>query len=667
MSEASSRVSASSDRQFRTDINGLRAWAVIAVVLYHFGVPGFSGGFVGVDIFFVISGFLMTGICIRGLEGARFSFIDFYASRARRIVPALAALCLILMVLGWFYLLPPDYKMLSTHSAYSLSFLSNIEYFMEAGYFDAASHEKWLLHTWSLSVEWQFYLLLPVMLWVTWWLKPGRATQLWVMTATFAASLITSVVVTKVNPSAAFFLLHTRAWEMLAGGLVMLLAHPGLFSPALRPWIERAGLLLIILSIALFDSATAWPGAWALLPVVATMMVIASNAQSPWTGNRLAQWLGNRSYSIYLWHWPLYVVLVYTDMHRQPVAVAASLLATLVVSHMSYLLIESRGQQLRSMSNWRALSALAGLVAVIVIPAVVIWQRAGVDGRFDARIEYAAAQGRSIHPLREKCHSGKAPESPSCRFGVESPKITAMLIGDSHAAALLPGVSTAASSTDSGVVLWTYNACPYLPGNRFRPEYLKKLPPNYDCLKFNAWVQSQVAKAPPGSPVIIAARYAAAAYGLNEELHDKPVAPPMFFSEAYASTTPAYLREFSSHIVSAACDLVKSGHPVYLVRPVPEMAVHVPKTASRRMSFGLSGEVSIPAAAYEARNRWVWQAQDMAVKQCGVKIIDISTRLCRLGRCYGTLDEVPMYQDDDHLSVQGSTMLAPLFEQVFKQ
>jgi len=148
---------------FRNDINGLRAWAVVAVILYHFGVPGIGGGFVGVDVFFVISGFLMTGIVVGGLarEGG-FSVWSFYMARARRILPALLVLCLVLLTLGWWLLLPLDYKMLGKHALAALTFLSNITFQREAGYFDAASHEKWLLHTWSLAVEWQFYMLLPL-------------------------------------------------------------------------------------------------------------------------------------------------------------------------------------------------------------------------------------------------------------------------------------------------------------------------------------------------------------------------------------------------------------------------------------------------------------------------------------------------------------------------
>ena len=155
------------DRKFRYDINGLRALAVIAVVLFHFKIPGFSGGFVGVDVFFVISGFLMTGIIVSGLEASPakgFRLFDFYMARLRRIVPALAVVCIVLLLAGWLFLAPADYVKLAREVDRALLFISNNYYFKNSGYFDADSHERMLLHSWSLSVEWQFYMIYPLVL-----------------------------------------------------------------------------------------------------------------------------------------------------------------------------------------------------------------------------------------------------------------------------------------------------------------------------------------------------------------------------------------------------------------------------------------------------------------------------------------------------------------------
>ncbi|QJD58739.1 acyltransferase [Pseudomonas sp. gcc21] len=253
-------------RTFRDDINGLRAWAVVSVILFHFHVPGFAGGFVGVDIFFVISGFLMTGIIIRGLEEPRsetsnsFSLIGFYLARGVRIIPALLVLCLALLAIGWFFLPAIEYRSLGVHSTSAVGFLSNFKFWAEAGYFDTASHEKWFLHTWSLSVEWQFYLILPLVLMLVWKLAPGRKAATLAALALVILSLALSVFISDTHPGAAFYLLPTRAWEMLAGGLVFLLADRLSLAERARQWLYGAGFGFIVLSIAAFDSTTVWPG-----------------------------------------------------------------------------------------------------------------------------------------------------------------------------------------------------------------------------------------------------------------------------------------------------------------------------------------------------------------------------------------------------------------------
>lgn len=652
--------------QFRTDINGLRAWAVVAVILYHFGVPGFAGGFVGVDIFFVISGYLMTGIVLRGLERGNFSVMDFYMARARRIMPALLVLCATLMLLGWFLLLPPDYKQLSTHSGYSLSFLSNIAYFQEAGYFDSASHEKWLLHTWSLSVEWQFYMVLPLVLWAAWRIKAGRAVQGWVLAAGFVASFAASVLVTQSNPSAAFFLLHTRAWEMLGGGLVLLLGQQLSLTTAMRQWIERVGVLLIIVSIALFDKHSAWPGYLAMVPVAASMLVVLAGNASVFTGNRVAQWLGDRSYSLYLWHWPVCVALVYAEVERDPMAIAGGLLATLLLGHASYIFVETRTRVLLSQNNWRALTVLAAGVLVVMGPALYAWRAAGVPGRFPAAVEFAAAEANNTHPQRSTCHASKGTTSPLCRFGHTPSATSVLLVGDSHASVLVSALTTAAAANDGSVTLLSYSGCPYAPGMKLRDSVLAKLPGTYQCSAFNDWVRGQIAAAPPASPVVIVGRYAGVTLGLNE-MRDAVAPPPAYISSPYEQVTPALLREFSDNIVTTACQAAVGGRAVYLVRPIPEMGVDVPKIASRRMSLGLNGEVSVSMADYKARNGWVWEAQDEAARRCGVKVLNASALLCRDGRCFGTHNGRPVYFDDDHLSEYGNTLLAPLFAPVFKR
>lgn len=649
---------------FRADINGLRAWAVTAVVFYHFGVLGFGGGFVGVDVFFVISGFLMTGLVVKGLERDSFSVLGFYMARGRRIVPALVALCAVLLVLGWFALLPPDYKMLSTHSVYALTFLSNVEFWQEAGYFDVASHEKWLLHTWSLAVEWQFYLILPLVLWGVWRMRPGRVAQTWAVGLGLVASLAAAVWVTNVNPSAAFYLLHTRAWEMLGGGLVFLLGSRVTLTALQRRWLESAGLLLIVLAVAIFNKDSVWPGWRAMLPVVAAMLVLLANRTSLWTASALSQWLGDRSYSLYLWHWPMVVALKYVGQSDNALAVVGALILTGLLGHLSFVWVENTSRRyLEKQRLTHAAGALVLVAVAVTLPAVVVWKLQGVAGRFAPRIELVAAQTYNFNPRRDECHPSKGLEPPNCVYGGKDWKV--IVVGDSHADALVTGVAEGQIHGNAGVVEWTYSGCAFVPELKISPfGSLAKRGREYKCPEFLKWEEQQFEVVSADIPVVIIGRYAFLAMGYNER---KPLnnVPEVYFSNVFALPKPEFLKEFASHITQSACQLAKR-RTVYMVRPIPEMGFDVPKTLSRRMIFGKYEDLSIPIEDYRQRNDWVWAAQNAARDQCGIKILDPTRYLCHDGRCYGSQNGMPLYRDDDHLSEFGNKLLVPMFAEVYK-
>jgi peptidoglycan/LPS O-acetylase OafA/YrhL len=299
--------------QFRKDINGLRAIAVIAVVLFHFNASWMPGGFAGVDVFFVISGFLMTGIIFRGIEQENFSILKFYVARANRIIPALAVLCLVLLVFGWFYLTPIDYRTLGNHVGSSMSFLSNIIYWKESGYFNAVSKEKWLLHTWSLSAEWQFYIIYPLVLVAMRKFMSLKAMKATVLVGTVLGFLF-CVIATYKWRIPAYYLLPTRAWEMMLGGVAYL--YPLKLAENRKKVFEWVGLALIILSYVFISKENFWPGYLSLIPVLGAFLLIqAQRNDSIITDNIIFQSLGKWSYSIYLWHWPFVVVIYFYDLH----------------------------------------------------------------------------------------------------------------------------------------------------------------------------------------------------------------------------------------------------------------------------------------------------------------------------------------------------------------
>lgn len=329
---------------FRYDLNGLRAIAVIAVVIFHFNSTWMPGGFAGVDVFFVISGFLMTGIIFKGLESGEFNLFKFYVARANRILPALAVLCLSLFFFGWFYLTPLDYQTLGKHAASSMGFFSNMTYWKESGYFDAASHEKWLLHTWSLSVEWQFYIIYPlIVLVLSKFFSINNLKRFLVIGAIL--SFMFSIFATVKWPTPAYYIFPTRAWEMMFGGLAYI--YPWKLQDNRKKLIEYIGLTLIFLSYILVSSDTPWPGYFALLPVFGAYLVIIANRQSSKiTNNLVFQALGRWSYSVYLWHWPVVVYGYYSIKNWSLIGIPISVF----LGFLSYRLIESH--KMSTYKNW---------------------------------------------------------------------------------------------------------------------------------------------------------------------------------------------------------------------------------------------------------------------------------------------------------------------------
>ena len=643
---------------FRSDINGLRAWAVVSVVLYHFGIAGFDGGFVGVDLFFVISGFLMTGIVVSGLEQNRFRLFDFYLARARRILPALLVLCAVLLAAGWWLLMPMDYKELATHVVVSVLFLSNVKFWTEAGYFDTSSHEKWLLHTWSLAAEWQFYLLLPLALLAVWKLRPGRRGVQLAMAVALLVSLALSVVLTPKIATAAFYLLPTRAWEMLAGGMAYLLAdRSALWTARQRRWLEVAGVALLAGAIAGFDSASPWPGWRALVPVLGTAAILlAARPHSLWTGTAVAQWLGTRSYSLYLWHWPLAVALRYMDSSTGSGAIAACLVLTLVLGDLSYRWAETpaRLQLGRTGAGW-GVAAMAGAVALLVAPSMAIRMQSGVLGRFTPEIEKVSQEALNMNPRLGECHISGRTDSPSCIYG--GPRLRAVVLGDSHAGSTISAVAGALPHAQDGVMEWSYSGCPILQG-------VKKLrEPAWKCGSFVDWSIRQLEKVPKDIPVVIFNRHAWYTAGPLVKQKAKVVVD-VYLSKPYSTFEPAFLQEYAKTLVDTVCLLAKD-RTVYLVRPLPEMNIHVPHVA-RAMVWGHPGAASVSLQEYHQRNAVAWAAQDIAHQKCGAKILDPLPYLCPDGQCLGIRNGHALYYDNNHLSERGNKLLVPLFATVFQ-
>ena len=460
------------NKNFRYDINGLRAYAVILVVLFHFGIIGFAAGFIGVDIFFVISGFLMTSIVIKSLDKGNFSLLKFYLARGIRIVPALFVVSTIVLILGWFLVLPTDYKALAKHTLSSINFFSNIVYWRESGYFDTDSHNKALLHTWSLSVEWQFYLVFPIIVALLYKIKKSRNFLLTFFILGTIISLILSIIITAKNPSAGFFLLPTRAWEMLAGGLIFFIPKEKV--PYKKP-LEFIGFFLIAISCYIFSTDTLWPSYNAILPVLGAFLILLAHQQnSIFTKGSVFQWLGNNSYSIYLWHWPIVFFLHYFYKNDDYIFITAGIILSIILGWLSYTYIENpTRKKLSNLSIVKAYFLWFLSISILSLISIMIFKFDGVKNRFSNEINNISNTINDINPRRDEC-LGKQDDSQlkKCTYG-DGP-LSLIVVGDSHASAMLNGVINALPNNTS-LISFTISGCPTV-------KNLKKTNmPEYSC------------------------------------------------------------------------------------------------------------------------------------------------------------------------------------------
>lgn len=655
---------------FRKDINGLRAIAVIAVVFFHFNESWLTGGFAGVDVFFVISGFLMTGVIFRGLESNNFSILSFYAARANRIIPALAFLCLTLLIFGWFYLTPLDYKTLGGHVVSSLGFFSDIVFWQESelGYFGADSHQKWLLHTWSLSVEWQFYIIYPlVLVLLTKFLSLSaiRALVLFGMISGFIFCAFASYA----WPNAAYYLLPARVWEMLLGGVAYL--YPLKLGDNQKKIFEWFGLALIMLSYAIMSSEDFWPGYMALMPVIGAFLIIQAGRERSFIMNNIvSQKLGQWSYSIYLWHWPIVVAMYYFSLGKW--FVYAGIILSVVVGFLSYHYIENlrfkpgfgriKDGRIKD-GRTNALAFRPAYIAVVgIVLGAIVFLNNGVEWHYPKNVLIADQESLNQNPLKDECHVGYG-DVPECIYG--DGDLGVIVIGDSHAQSIVRSVEKSLPDGQS-VMDWTMSGCRTIEGIY---KIISKGRENRYCGEFVAYALEEV-KRYPGVPVIVTNRYTEMLLGPNEkEFIYKAKKPYEFIPglEGYAKRDQAYLQAMNDAFVNTLCAFSEN-NPVFLLDQIPELKLNVPRTMAKEFMKGNDGfRVRVSLDEYESRHASFRGVSKRLQHQCQVHSIDVMNHFCDSEYCYGDIDGRPVYYDDDHLSEYGASLLIPAFRSAFKR
>jgi peptidoglycan/LPS O-acetylase OafA/YrhL len=507
---------------FRSDINALRALSVIAVVGYHLKIAGFSGGFVGVDVFFVITGYLMTRKVLSDLASDRFSFIDFVTMRARRIYPALAVMVVSSAAAGWFLTMPDQYFRQLRQAFYALIFLSNFAFDNDNGYFSMAAQTKPLIHTWSLAVEWQFYIWMPLVAWAVWHIfgrKSGIAAITRSIQIVAAISLAWCLWKSQNDMlGSAFFSLRARAWEPLAGGLVAAYEIQRL---ATGDWRRiklasaAAGWMLIVACIVYPLPEAPWPASLTVLPILGSMMVIAARQEIRVFSVAAIQRIGDWSYSVYLWHWPIWVFAVgWLSLRGYDVTLlvkASVTLASLALGFISYRFIEQPVRVRREIWTPRRMATASGVtIGLFAGFAGLTFLNDGFPDRMPAYLQQAFLARQTDTP-RDECfrnsNSVKSARGDYCSFGADrAGKPTAILWGDSFANQYLEPISAAASANGVHGLIATQSAC-----RAFADNPNKNARDVRPCRDFNRNTLEFVLRQPEPSIVVLASNWTDAA------------------------------------------------------------------------------------------------------------------------------------------------------------
>lgn len=639
--------------RYRPEIDGLRAIAVGLVVLYHGGF-GFSGGFIGVDVFFVISGFLITSLIWKDLEAGKFSMLHFWERRARRIIPAASVAVLLTLAAGAFFLLPADFTSLGRATLSQALFAANIHYWRDSGYFATVAEEKPLLHTWSLAVEEQYYLVVPFAIWFLYRFgffrtRPGVLT---VLGTGFLISLALSIVGVVKGPNATFYLLPTRAWELALGGLIVFIPHAKWTRiVGVREVLSVLGLGLIFACSLTYNSRTPFPGMAAIGPCLGAALIIWANQHDgegrlTWSGKLLSLkpvvFVGLISYSLYLWHWPFFAYARYNSVDHLPLATRLALTAAgSLFAVLSWKFVETpfRKGTLgpgKKIFPW----ALSGLGAMILGGGAVIAMK-GVPDRFPVQAQvYAAAQHNMGFVSENSIEDVKSDKLK--RFGAKGQTPTGLLWGDSHAMAAQPAFDHVFQQLGRTAVVATHSAtAPLLDW-----FYTSRTGMNDQAPEFSAAVLEYV-RNKRLQVVVLAANW--------RNMADEPSFDPVTFQKATVETVRS---------------LRQAGADVWIFLSVPVHEFDVPKVLSRSVLQGFDPS-KYASAVTSVKQYDTFSEETVAeVKRLGVRFLDPKPAFMKNGSDKFQLgsESISFYRDSHHLSVEAAReMLGPYLHRLVRE
>lgn len=644
---------------YRPEIDGLRTLAVFAVIFHHFKL-GFSGGFVGVDIFFVISGYLVGSIVLKQIDSGKFSLKSFAVRRLKRLYPALALVLLATTIASYFILMPPDFLAYAKTLAASLLASSNIYFWKTTNYFAGSSDFIPLLHTWSLSVEEQFYIGFPLLALLL--AKLGKRASYLVFALLLVASLALCIWASySIYGEANYYLLPTRAWEMLAGVMLAYgrLKLPDGFLPKL------VALLLMVLPMFLYDQNTDFPGLYACIPVIGAVIFMSQK----WDGNSILVksfkskpmvYFGKISYPLYLWHWPLVVLARHQFIPETLGLKLLLVIITIVLSILTYELVEKKLQGIDTKSRNSINKIFAGAAVMTcsaVAVALLIIKADGFWGRFPKEVRQAyhdtSATGwkRELNPKPFYSNNAQSKRGEFAMIGDPSEEVDFFLVGDSHGKSLLTLVNQMCAQYESAGYVALRDACLPVPN-----VYRKKAPRN---LPYKSIVKNQILESKVKN-VIIASNWTVYVKG-NEGGARRNVNT----EDGFGGDEEA-LDDLKKNMLLFIEELREAGLSVWIVNQVPNQEHEVPRLVAKASSKNLLNDLrgSSMGAYLERSGEVVNFINGLASDK--VRIIQPEKVLFNGTESIIQIDGHPLYYDENHLTVIGANLLREQFSECFK-
>jgi peptidoglycan/LPS O-acetylase OafA/YrhL len=661
---------------YRADIDGLRAIAVLAVIFYHFKLFfSFGGGYIGVDIFFVISGYLIGGIIIDETASGTFSYVQFYARRIKRLFAAFLVVGLAVAAAGWWLLLPADFRAAGKSLIAATVFLSNALFYKDAGYFDPASITKPLLHTWSLGVEEQFYLFFPILMRLA--VRAGRKGVPVMLTAVCLLSLVEAQYLLAVDPAASFYLLPPRAWELLLGAAV---AQPRVRDAQLPAGLIRVltylSLPALLLPLLLYTDATPFPGLSAAPSCLATAWLL-------WSGRNAVTWvhralstripvaIGRISYSLYLWHWPVYVFIVYYEAGEigwvgRSVAFALSF----VLAALSWRFVEQPIRYTRRPPRVVFAGALLGSLALCGV-GYAIWHSDGAPNRLSEQTRTVADAAGDFFRTNDRCwqeDNSTLPGINYCRIGAPDTPEQFLIWGDSHARAIRDGADQVAKEHGLGGFLIFAGGC--MPSFDLRKQESATGPRSDNaCAKQNIAIKALLTHRNTIKKVLLVGRWAYyfEGHGIGIDRQNLiRITPATDSASTAAQADQATVAEQA--LIDTVGWLQARGYEVYLLEDTPE----IPNYSSRGLFQTVRGGHSdvrdaiarfgtVSRAEVERRQGRAEEALRAAAERYGAIIVRTHELFCNADSCSAWSAFGPAYFDNNHVTGSTSKRIRQIF------